>query len=276
MVERFDVVMPTLNSVSRVGEDILKKILRQIHEHIPLNRLLAIDDGSTDGTLEILEKFGAIVLKGAGSLGKAREIGIKNVETEWFYFIDDDNLIPPKFHERMWQYADENTGMIYPNAVSPFDNYLVRYENIIGRLRRTLGFKSAWEFRGYTGATLIRKQALKGINIPNIARQEDKFIKNYCQQQGWKVKFVSDIIVLHFNRTIVDYKTQYLEGYGLAKVRAMSKERVLISWLLTYPKALLTLPYTQELAVLREIPKMYYFKWKGFIEALKLQDEKEN
>jgi len=38
-------------------------------------------------------------LSGVGSLGKAQEIGIKNVETRWFYF-DDDNLIPRGFHNK--------------------------------------------------------------------------------------------------------------------------------------------------------------------------------
>lgn len=183
MAKRFDVVMPTLKSVSRIGRTIFVKILSQIHKCIPLNRLLVVDDGSNDGTLEILEEFNAVVMKGAGNLGKAREIGIKNVETDWFYFIDDDNLVPPKFHERMWQKVEKNTGMIYPNAVSPFDNYVVRYENIIGKMRRTLGFKNVWEIRGYTGATLVRTCAVKEIEIPNIARQEDRFIKNFIEQR---------------------------------------------------------------------------------------------
>lgn len=269
MVEYFDVVMPTLNSVSRVGEEMFKKILHRIQKSIPLNRLLVIDDNSNDGTIKIVKEFSAVVLKGVGSLGKAREIGIANVGTEWFYFIDDDNLIPLNFHEKMWQHVDESTGMIYPNAISPFDNYLVRYENIIGRLRQNLGLKNIWEFRGYTGATLIKTRALKGINIPNIARQEDKFIKNFIEQRGWKVKFVSDIKVLHLNKNLPTYKTYYLEGYGLAKVNALSKIKMLTSWLLTYPKTLITFPYVKKIELLSNVPKMYYIKYLGYLDASK-------
>jgi glycosyltransferase involved in cell wall biosynthesis len=61
-----------------------------------VNRLIVVDDGSKDMTLDIEKEFDATVLRGIDSLGKAREIGVLNVETEWFYFIDD-NLIPPEW-----------------------------------------------------------------------------------------------------------------------------------------------------------------------------------
>jgi glycosyltransferase involved in cell wall biosynthesis len=234
-----------------------------------VNRLIVVDDRSKDKTLDVLKEFNVTILNGAGSLGKAREIGIKNVETKWFYFVDDDNLIPRKFHERMWRYADEKTGMIFANAIIPFDNYMTRYESIVGKFRKTLGLKEVVENRGYTGATLVKTEALKQIEIPEIARQEDKFIKNYCEQHGWLVKYASDVVVLHLNQDLPKYKTQYLEGYGLAKLRAISQNRMLISWLLTYPKVLLAFPFVRIAKSLSNIPKMYYIKYRGYLDALK-------
>ncbi len=274
-LEKFDVVMTTLNSVSRIGENTFRKVLQRVFTEIPVNRLIVVDDHSKDGTLNVLREFNVTILNGVGSLGKAREIGIRNVKTEWFYFIDDDNLIPHKFHEKMWRYVDEKTGMIFANAVIPFDNYMVRYETIVGKLRKALGLKEVVENRGYTGATLVRTQALKQIEIPEIARQEDKFIKNYCERQGWLVKYASDVIVLHLSQNLPSYKTQYLEGYGLAKVRAISQNRMLISWLLTYPKSLLTFPYVRKTKSLKELPKMYYIKYQGYSDALKVFESKK-
>jgi len=268
-LEKLDVVMPTLNSVSRIGVDVFRKVLQRIFTEIPVNRLIAVDDRSKDETLDVLKEFDATILNGTGSLGKAREIGIRNVETEWFYFVDDDNLVPRKFHERMWRYADEKTGMIFANAIIPFDNYMVKYETIVGKFRRTLGLKEVVQKRGYTGATLVRTKALQGIEIPNIARQEDKYIKSYCEHRGWIVKYASDLIVLHFHRDLPSYKTQYLEGYGLAKVKAISQKRMLISWLLAYPKSLIAFPYVRKVTLLYENPKMYYVKYQGYVDALK-------
>jgi len=262
-LEKLDVVMPTLNSVSRIGKSVFRKVLQRIFTEIPVNRLIVVDDRSTDETLDVLEEFDVTILSGVGSLGKAREIGIKNVETQWFYFVDDDNLIPRGFHNKMWRYVDSKTGMIFPKAVVPYDNYIVRYETIIGRLRKAMGLKDTVENRGFTGATLVRTQAISDIEIPKIARQEDKFIKNYCEHRGWLVKYASDVIVLHLNPNLPSYKTQYLEGYGLASKSGISKKNM-FSWLSTYLKVLLAFPFIRNSKVLKEIPKMYYVKYQGY------------
>jgi glycosyltransferase involved in cell wall biosynthesis len=266
---RFDVVMPTLNSVSRVGRKIFEKVLQRIFTQIPVHRLIVVDDGSDDETLNVLKDFDAFIIKGVGTLGKARELGIRYVETDWFYFIDDDNLIPLRFHENMWKHVDEKVGMIYPNSVIPYNNYLIKYETIVGKLRRRLGLREVVEIRGYTGATLIRTEAVKGISIPPVPRQEDRYIKDYCEKKGWLVKYIPQITVLHFHRDLPTYKTQYLEGYGMAKVGATSHNRMLLSWLLTYPKSLIAYLYVREGQLLTEVPKMYYIKYLGYRHAEK-------
>lgn len=265
---KLDVVMPTLNSVSRLGEEIFRKVLKETVSQIPINRFLVIDDGSRDGTVELLEEFDAVVISGLKSLGKAREIGIQKAETEWFYFIDDDNWIPKRFHEKMWKYVDEETGMIFAQAIIPYQNYLVRYENVLAKLRRSIGLRDVVENRGYTGATLLRKQAVEGIKIPAVGRQEDHFIKKYCEQRNWKVKYVPDIIVWHFHRDLLSYITQYHEGYGMATVKAVYAKRMFTSWLLTYPKSLFLFPYVRKFDLLKEIPKTYYIKYLGYVDGM--------
>jgi len=116
---------------------------------------------------------------------------------------------------------------------------------------------------------LLRTQAVKGIRIPAVPRQEDHYIKRYCEQQNWRVKYASNIIVLHLHRDLPSYRTQYLEGYGMAVVKAISKERMLASWLLTYPKSVLALPYVRNVNLLRNVPRTYYIKYKGYVDAQK-------
>lgn len=263
-MKKFDVVMPTLNSVSRIGEQIFRKVLQQIYTQIPLNRLLVIDDGSDDGTLDVLREFDATIVNGLGSLGKAREIGIKKAETEWFYFIDDDNLIPPNFHEKMWKHVNEKVGMVFPQAI-PYNSPVTRYECMVMKFRRSFGLRDTVENRGYTGATLIRRDAVKGIRIPNLARQEDHYIKTYCQKR-WKVVYAPEVIVWHFSHGLPSYKTQYLEGYGMAIVRAVSRKRLLAAWLLTHIKLLLTFPYVRDIKAVSTIAKAYYIKYKGYVD----------
>ena len=266
---KFDVIIPTLDSESRLEAGVFRRVLKRIGEQIPLNRLIIVDDGSKDNTLKIAREFKALVIKGEGSLGKAREIGIKNVNTEWFYFIDDDNLISIDFHKRMWKHAKKSTGMIFARSIIPYDNYLVRYETILEKLRRFLGLRDHTEDRGYTGATLMRTNAVRGIQIPPVGRQEDYFIMRYCEEHGWKAEYASEIVVQHLSSKLPSLQTDYLEGYGLATVKSLSKQHLLASWLLTYAKSLMIFPYVRTQKVLEQMPKMYYLKYRGYCDGLK-------
>jgi glycosyltransferase involved in cell wall biosynthesis len=77
-----DVVMLTKNS-----ELLLDKCLKSIYENMPVNRLIVVDAFSTDNTLRILDEFGKRygnikIISDSGSRGRAREMGIREVETE--------------------------------------------------------------------------------------------------------------------------------------------------------------------------------------------------
>jgi len=80
------------------------------------------------------------------------------------------------------------------------------------------------ESRGYKGTTLSRKQAMQEIQIPAIVRLEVQFIMKYCLKQGWKIKYVPDIIVLYPSSGAPSYQTQYSERCGLAMVGDIPKK----------------------------------------------------
>ena len=84
---KVDVVMLTKDS-----EHILRKCLNSVYRNIPVNNLVVVDGYSKDDTLNILkefdEKYGNVrILRDKGTRAKAREIGIKNVETEWLCLL---------------------------------------------------------------------------------------------------------------------------------------------------------------------------------------------
>ncbi|MCJ7766991.1 glycosyltransferase [Candidatus Bathyarchaeota archaeon] len=78
--------MPTKNSART-----LKRCLSAVYREIPICHLIVIDANSTDGTVEILRQYPNVILvRGPWNLGKAREIGIKRVHTDFFMFVDSD------------------------------------------------------------------------------------------------------------------------------------------------------------------------------------------
>jgi len=95
---RISVVMPAYNREEYIGEAIDSILCQTIEDF----ELLVIDDGSTDGTVKIVEeKYSrdrrVRLLKNARNLGIAftRNIGIYESRGEYIAFMDSDDISLP-------------------------------------------------------------------------------------------------------------------------------------------------------------------------------------
>lgn len=118
------VVMPAYNTEKYVTEAV-RSVLDQTYSPI---ELICIDDGSTDGTLEILKGFGdkiRVISDGTNvGIGEARNKGIRIATGDFIAFADSDDIWDPKKLElQMQQFAaDPNLDIsfcIIQNFLSP-------------------------------------------------------------------------------------------------------------------------------------------------------------
>jgi glycosyltransferase involved in cell wall biosynthesis len=88
---KVDVVLLTMN----LNKSIFAKVLESVYRNVDVNRLIVIDGGSTDGTIEFVSKFPRVKIHTdiGGTRASAREMGIRLVETKWFLFLDSDILL---------------------------------------------------------------------------------------------------------------------------------------------------------------------------------------
>jgi glycosyltransferase involved in cell wall biosynthesis len=88
---KVSVIIPCYNRASVVG-DTIRCVLQQT---LPPDEIIAVDDGSTDRTVEVLESFGSRVRilrqKNAGP-GTARNTGLVAASGEFVWFMDSDDL----------------------------------------------------------------------------------------------------------------------------------------------------------------------------------------
>jgi glycosyltransferase involved in cell wall biosynthesis len=96
---RISIIMPTFNSERYVEESILS-VTAQTE---PDFELILADDGSTDGTMEVLNRLAAndhrIVIcppSRTGSAGAARNRGLARARGNYIAFLDDDDLYHPE------------------------------------------------------------------------------------------------------------------------------------------------------------------------------------
>jgi glycosyltransferase involved in cell wall biosynthesis len=192
---KIDVVMLTKDS-----EYILKKCLNSIYKNVPVNNLIVIDGFSKDNTLSILEefnnKYGNLkILREKGTRAKAREVGIRNVETEWFMFVDSDVILCKDWYKKARKYVDSDVGAVWGINIDMIPNFKSR---IFYKLALHIA-KETFKIRGGMHDTLILHEAVKDIKIPEyLHAYEDAYIINWVKGKGYRVVMGDDIYCLHY------------------------------------------------------------------------------
>jgi glycosyltransferase involved in cell wall biosynthesis len=195
MLEKIDVIMLTKNS-----EHMLSKCLTSIFANVPINKLIVIDGYSTDRTLEIFERFNReheniSIFQVKGSRAKARTIGIRQVTTDWFMFVDSDVVLCKDWYKKAQAEMTSDTGAIWglnvdliPNVT---DKRILRLQSIVAR--------ECFNMRGGTHDILIQRKAIEGLTIPDhLHTFEDAYIVKWIREHGFKVNVGSNLYCLHY------------------------------------------------------------------------------
>ena len=95
--DTISVMVPAYNACSTI-EACIKSIQEQ---DVPELEIIVVDDGSTDGTAELVSKIAMadsrvhLVQQANGGVGRARNTGLAYMQGDWFCFVDaDDALLP--------------------------------------------------------------------------------------------------------------------------------------------------------------------------------------
>jgi glycosyltransferase involved in cell wall biosynthesis len=111
--ELISVVIPVHNAEQYL-EDTLKSVFAQSYPH---TEIIAVDDGSTDRSVDILERYSdRVVLLKQPNRGAAvaRNRGVREARGKWIAFLDADDVWSPRKlqrqldarGERLWCYTD--------------------------------------------------------------------------------------------------------------------------------------------------------------------------
>ena len=205
------VIVPVYNA-----EQYLKEAIQSVLNQTYLNfELIAVNDGSTDNSLEILRQFTdqriKIIDKENTGVSDTRNVAIEAAAGEFICFLDADDYYSPNYLQRMYEIAAEkNADMVVCNYV-PFrgkpDFFNKNTVSVSIHSSDTLIkagiLTSAW-------TKLIKTETLSKYNIcfdKNMTFGEDLF---FC----WKVYLASD------NVWMIDEK---LYGYRMTNSGATSK-----------------------------------------------------
>ena len=109
MSAKVSVIIPVYNTealLPRCLESVVAQTLSDIE-------IICVDDGSTDGSLRLLNEWAArdsrirVIHQSNGRQGKARNAGMAIAKGEYIGFIDSDDYIPVEYFERLYEAAKE-------------------------------------------------------------------------------------------------------------------------------------------------------------------------
>jgi len=178
---------------------------------VPVNRLIVVDGGSTDGTIEVVKNYNNIEVfyDIEGTRGSARQIGILKANTEWFFFLDSDVILHDGWFEKARKFMQNSkVGAIQGSEISiGLTKDMSEFAYAIDKLAEGIKRRSVdriiidTKSRGFTGCVLIRRKAVDDIKIPSkLHDYEDWFIKRYIEERGYQWLINKDLKFTHFHR----------------------------------------------------------------------------
>lgn len=271
---RVDVVLLTKNT----NKWYFPIVLKSLRENVNINKLIVVDGGSTDNTIETIERVmyninTLFIFDVKGNRASSREIGIKLVETEWFLFIDSDVILCKNWLEYAEKHIDSKTGAIQ-GIDYPLDSIELKYYLEVEKIRRRLNKPHPRETRGFTGDTLIKTELVKDIKIPRFLHYyEDYFIKKWIEKKGFKWKVTSIPYSIHaYTRRVFDIRF-YEASYIAHLVGYMNLKTPIKSTILMLPKLLtISIKCKNPLILIKHYPEQIY----RLIGVLKAHFESSN
>ena len=109
-ISQVSVVIPTLNRVHTLRRAIDSVISQTYKAH----SIVVIDDGSTDGTSEMINEYYPQIIfikQDNQGVSAARNTGINSIDAEWIAFLDSDDEWLPRKLERQMNSLNENKEM---------------------------------------------------------------------------------------------------------------------------------------------------------------------
>ena len=119
------VIIPVYNTVEYL-EECIESVLHQTQKEI---EIFLVDDGSTDGSLDIIDRYAAQypfihkLTQEHMYQGTARNKGLKEAKGKYIYFMDSDDAILPELFETCYDLCEK---MELDFAI--FDSYGFRYD----------------------------------------------------------------------------------------------------------------------------------------------------
>ena len=211
------VIIPVYNG-SKYLKRCLDSVCKQTYKNI---RVICVNDGSTDNSLEILNEYKHITIlsKENGGLSSARNYGIDSIvnfnENDWISFIDCDDYVDEDYFEKLINLADSSGADIVCSSFYITSNANekkhtnIEKESLFSSFEATSILIEDKSLQSHAWSKLYKLNLFESIRYPeNVKFMEDQcttykvfclaktiYVSNYCGYHYW----ISDTSLIRSN-----------------------------------------------------------------------------
>lgn len=180
-------IIPMYNATKYIA-DCIDSIYAQ--EGLPPFEVIAVDDGSTDGTMVLVSELAkhhdnlTVVSKKNGGVGSARNVGMENARGALFCFVDADDLLEPTWFSTCYECMRSSKADYVYSLVTRIDSTGRWHMGTAAKQRRNGSGMSAW-------AAIFGRRLWENLAFPEGIWYEDAVI-DYCVASRYQGKFVDN------------------------------------------------------------------------------------
>jgi len=248
---KVSIIIPTKNNA-----DILEKCLESIRNlDYPRDEVevIVVDGHSTDGTVEIAERYGCrVVYEDVGTIGGARNIGVEHSRGDYIVFTDADCVVDRDWLKNLIrEFKDERIASVGGPNITPEDD--TEFAKCVGVV---LGFlsKPGARYAFNTGKVIeiyhnptcnsaYRKtvfQEVGGFN-PKLITCDDEELDYRIRKRGYRILFTPYARVYHYRRPTWKRFAKMAWSYGIGRGQVIKLHKELAKWYYCAPSALILL-----------------------------------
>jgi len=249
------------------GTNIMKSVLKSIKKNVPYHRLIVIVNEAgkeNQQFLSLLDEHNTEVHFENVGRQYARQMAIDMVDCPFLMFVDDDCVLSDQWFEKAFRYMKKDVGAVEGFELHVHPLYRAFEEGKL-HLRKLLKMPELPMVRAFTGDTLIRKEAIKGIRLSMERFLTDQYFKDYIEERGYKWVKTMDCFCHHYMFKPVQHVQTFGEDtyrYGVLSLK------VAIRNFITAPfRAFYIFVATKNPKVVPFILKFYYYYLKGCLRG---------
>ncbi len=204
---KISVIIPVYNSAKYL-EECLNSIVSQTLSGI---EILCINDGSTDKSAQILEKYRkkyasiTIITIEHSGLSIARNIGVDHATGKYIGFLDSDDIVSSDFYYQLYSLAEQNSCQIAVGPVVILDSDTIIKNNFISRLHKKIQ------------KTLFCDLRSKRLLILTCVVWNKIFLRSFYRKNKvsfppelyWEDNFVNFKLIIHASKIAIAHSGRY-------------------------------------------------------------------